>query len=182
VAVLPSRAAVRSLDTALAPVRELSGAPHWVPPERWHITLAFLGEVDADLVDRLATTIGTSLTSVGGTPTICLVGAGAFPDRGAPRVLWAGVDGDTQRLSSLARRVRAAARRARVAVPRAPFRPHLTVGRWRDGDPADRSLAERLAEHRGPSFAVRRVALIRSHLGPRPAYEVLCSFAVRAGD
>ncbi|HEU5241008.1 MAG TPA: 2'-5' RNA ligase family protein, partial [Ornithinibacter sp.] len=32
-------------DAALAPVRAANPDLRWVPPERWHLTLAFYGEV-----------------------------------------------------------------------------------------------------------------------------------------
>jgi 2'-5' RNA ligase len=58
-------------------------------------------------------------------------GVGFFPDRGAPHVIWAGLV-----LPPAVRELQAGCERAAVAAGFAPegraFRPHLTLGRWRD--------------------------------------------------
>lgn len=113
-----------------------------------------------------------------------LAGAGTFPPRGAPRVLWVGVASGSgteaaAELSTLDRTARAVARAARSAgleVERRPFRPHLTVGRWRPADPADRGVVDALTGYRGPPFRVAEVALVRSHPGPAPRHEPVAAW------
>ena len=43
----PPAGALTELDRALTQLREAPGAPRWTPPERWHLTLLFLGAVPA---------------------------------------------------------------------------------------------------------------------------------------
>jgi 2'-5' RNA ligase len=57
-----------------------------------------------------------------------------------------------------------------------PFRPHLTIGRWRPGAPADGDLMDRLAGYRGPQWPVRAVELLESHLGAQPRYDALATW------
>lgn len=144
--------------------------------------MAFLGEVDESRVDRLAAAVAAA-TGSGRAVRLRLSGAGTFPPRGAPRVLWAGVAGSTDdapgELAQLGRTARAVGRAARsvgIPVERKPFRPHLTLGRWRRGDPADRAVAGQLACYLGPPFDVAEIVLMRSRLGPDPRHERLLSW------
>jgi len=107
-----------------------------------------------------------------------LAGAGRFGSRRRPAVCWAGLAGDVGELTALAGRLAGAARGAGLPVEDRPFRAHLTVGRWRPGQPADGDLPERLAGHRGPVWPVTEVLLWRSHLGPEPRYEQVTGWPV----
>jgi 2'-5' RNA ligase len=133
-------------------------------------------------VDRLGAELVTAHIPAPQAPRLRLAGAGMFPARGAPRVLWMGVsgvaDGDLDRLGRLARAVARGARAAGVPVERRPYRPHLTLGRWRPADRADRAVAEPLADYAGPPFDLTEAVLFRSHLGPRARHERLLTWPV----
>ncbi|HVX42618.1 MAG TPA: RNA 2',3'-cyclic phosphodiesterase [Mycobacteriales bacterium] len=173
VGVVPSDEALRHLEAAVTALHGRAGEPRWTPSERWHITLSFLGEVAESVEERLRRELaGVQVKRFG----LHIAGAGTFPPRGAPAVLWAGIGGDVEKLSRLARSTRQAARRARLPREDKPFRPHLTLGRWRPKDIADRGIVEELAGYGGPAFAVRQIRLLRSHLGPKPRYETIDSF------
>ena len=58
VAVWPSARAIADLAEAVAALRLDGVAPRWLPDSRWHVTLAFLGEVDEATVPRLRTGLG----------------------------------------------------------------------------------------------------------------------------
>ena len=110
--------------------------------------------------------------------TLRLAGGGRFGSPRRPQVAWAGLEGDVEPLVDLARRLAAVARSLRLAVEERPFRPHLTLGRWRAGRPADGSVVDRLADYRGPSWPVTEVALLDSHLGPEPRYETVAAWPI----
>ncbi len=48
VALMLPRVVVEQVDLALDPVRTGSAELRWQSPDRWHITLAFLGDRDVD--------------------------------------------------------------------------------------------------------------------------------------
>ncbi len=176
-AVDPPDDARADLAAALEPVRGLPGAPRWTPPERWHLTLLFLGAVpDRQVADLVAALGPHVLAALPGR--LRLAGAGRFGSPRRPQVAWIGLDGDVTTLTHLARRLAAEARRLRLEVEDRPFRPHLTVGRWRPGRPADGAVIDRLAGYRGPEWPVREVRLLESHLGPKPTYDVLATWPV----
>jgi 2'-5' RNA ligase len=159
----------------LAPLRDAPGGPHWIPPERWHLTLLFLGTVAADRVASLTAAAGPAVAAAP-PMTLRLAGGGRFGSRRRPQGAWAGVDGDVGPLTELAGRLARAARRLRLPVEDRPFRPHLTLGRWRPGPAADGDLMDRLAGYRGPDWPVTAVQLVQSHLGPAPRYDALATW------
>ncbi len=159
-----------------------------VPPGRWHLTLAFLGDVDdlkaGDAVAAVGDAVAGWRDAGGQPPRLGVAGGGRF-GRGRFTVLWAGVDGAVPDLDDLASRLGRALRRARLPVDRKPFRAHLTLAR-----PGDRlapgALAADLAAldaYRGPSWQLTDLHLVRSHLGPDPRYETVAvvSLAAAAG-
>jgi RNA 2',3'-cyclic 3'-phosphodiesterase len=158
-------------------VRGAPGEPRWIPPDRWHLTLLFLGTVPAD---RLPLLVTAAAPEVAATPpmTLRLAGAGRFGALRRPQVAWAGLDGDVRPLIDLAGRLAAAARALGLPVEDRPFRAHLTLGRWRPRQPADGALPERLADYHGPEWPVTDVRLLESHLGPSPRYETVAAWPV----
>ena len=110
--------------------------------------------------------------------TLWLAGGGRFGSLRRPQVAWAGLEGDVAPLVDLADRLAAAARGLGLAVEDRPFRPHLTLGRWRPRAPADGALTGRLGDYRGPAWPVTEVRLLESHLGPKPTYETVAAWPV----
>jgi 2'-5' RNA ligase len=153
VAVRPPPAAVDHLRAAL---------PAWPSaPERWHLTLAFLGELDDPVALEPAL---AGVCAVHAPLRLRLAGSGTF---GAGGPVWVGVEGDRARLTALAGAVAQACRDAGVDVERRPYRPHLTVGRRRRPDPG------LLAAYAGPSWTAGEVELVVSRLGPPVEHQVV---------
>ncbi len=176
-AVDPPAPAREHLAAALAGLQGAPGEPRWTTPERWHLTLLFLGAVP----DRQVSDLGAALApevAAGAPRRLRLADAGRFGSTRRPQVAWIGLDGDVTALGDLAARCAAVARRLRLEVEDRPFRPHLTVGRWRPGHPADGALLDRLAGYRGPEWPVGAVRLYESRLGRTPAYEELATWPV----
>ena len=107
-----------------------------------------------------------------------LAGGGRFGSARRPQVAWAGLDGDVAALVALAGQLGVVARGLGLEVEDRPFRPHLTLGRWRPGRPADGHLPDRLAGYRGPVWPLREVRLLESHLGAAVRYEPLATWSV----
>ena len=140
----------------------------WVRPEGVHLTLRFLGEVD-EARDRSARPAWQDAVASVSRFQLRLSGLGRFPDRGAPRVLWMGVE-ETEpggALATLAETLEGVARELGWTAETRAFRPHMTLARrTRGGRPDDPT-----ARQAGESAAgwVREVTLIRSRLEPRGA-------------
>jgi RNA 2',3'-cyclic 3'-phosphodiesterase len=111
-----------------------------------------------------------------------LAGAGTFPARGDPRVLWVGVDGDVEQLAVLADAAADAGRSVGIDVDRRAYRPHVTVGRWPFSAHGDRKIANALGNYAGPHFTAGEVVLMRSHHGAAPRYETVAAWGGAPGD
>jgi 2'-5' RNA ligase len=172
VAVVPPPAALAASAEVVAALRGTYAGVTWVPPERMHVTLAFLGEVTDDVAARVGAGLADAVRDV---PPFALrvAGGGAFPRAARPNVLWAGITGDVEALDVLARKAFRAARAAGVAIERAPYVPHLTVARVRRRDLDGRAAVAALDAVRGEPWEVTEAVLMRSHLGPTPSYEPL---------
>lgn len=156
VALRPPEHVLAHADDALAPVRLAHPDLRWVPASRWHLTLAFYGEIPDDKVEGTVEMVERRLRDKAAC-SLAFRGAGVF----ARRALWLGVDGEVDRLRVVARA---------VTFERRPYRPHLTVARLRgSSDPAP--AAARLHDYVGPTWRADTVHLVRSHLGPSPTYE-----------
>jgi 2'-5' RNA ligase len=133
--------------------------------------------VPADAVAPLCAAVAPAVAAAP-PMTLQLAGGGRFGSRRRPTVCWAGVAGDVDGLIALAVRLAASARSVGLPVEDRPFRAHLTLGRWRAGQPADGDLPDRLAAAAGPRWPVRELVLWRSHLGPVPRYDRLAAWPV----
>jgi 2'-5' RNA ligase len=128
------------------------------PIDRWHITLAFLGEVAAERLPEVERALDGVTVPRG--VVLRLRGGGRF-SRGRSTVLWAGVEGD---LAALHRDVS-----VRLGLEEREFTPHLTVA-YKD-DPVVR-LA--LHGYAGPPWPLREIALV--HSVPGEGYVTLKSW------
>lgn len=161
VAVWPSPSAVTALADEIDRARPGLTALdlRWQPPQRWHLTLAFLGPADPDHAARRLARV--PLPAPG---PVRLAGSGTFGP-----VLWVGVEHGPW-LSPLARAVQEV-----LHVEDRRFRAHVTVarGRGRSAAADARTAAPALAGHAGPTWVPDRLTLVRSVTGPRPRYDVV---------
>ncbi len=182
VAVTPPPDALTELEQAVAPLR--SGWPRlrWVGQDRWHVTLAFLGDVDEARLDGLR----ARLERAAGRhrPAEVRIGqGGAFPSAARARVLCAHLAGQQEELEALgklAASVAAGARRA-GAPPGDEgrrYRPHVTLARSRE--PVDLcALVDALRGFSGSAWQADRVNLVLSHTGPPSSHETIASWPLR---
>ncbi len=166
-----------ALAVHLAGYRRLHPGLRWVAEANLHLTMKFLGNVEVDRVSEMVRATGRACQS---HPPfeIRLRGWGIFPPRGAPRVLWLGVDSGLAELERLARDVdRQLAKRGIPAETRPPS-PHLTVARWpreMSGGAGGAHLRPTgLPELDLDRFRLSSLAFMRSELRPGgPVYERL---------
>ena len=166
----PLRAAVRDSTSRLR--RENTGV-RWVPAENMHLTLKFLGEV----TERELREVEDAAAAVAKDHPpfeLSLGTIGGFPNLSRPRVVWIGLQGETEPLRLLASRLEDLLERKGFARERRPFRAHLTLGRARRPGPVAGASSVAVPTR---SFAVEKVVVMESQLRPQGAqYRVVSSF------
>lgn len=162
-----------------------------LPPARWvakaafHVTLAFLGEVEAAAVAPLAQALSERLEQEGGFQAH-FAQVGTFPVSGPVRVVWVGLE-PAARCARLAELARDAVVSVALSFDAKAFRSHVTLARCDPPWPAHlRTDLARLSANSvvGPAgFPVvcDRVTLFSSRLQPGgPTYHVEAEFLLRA--
>lgn len=125
---LPVSEAIREGCRALQDKgREQGLSMRWCRPEQMHLTLVFLGKIDAsrlNALEHMLRSIMARTASFG----LEISGLGIFPKSGKPRVLWAGIS-EEQALMRLQGILSEEVGKLGIPVEKRPYRPHLTLAR-----------------------------------------------------
>ncbi len=134
--VLPAQGKEALTRTICALRQEISTGVRWVDPSGIHLTLKFLGNIRPNFTEQVfeAMTQASQINDSGALQ-LGLSQLGVFTNPRRPRVLWAGFQGDPTALAGLQVGVEEAADRMGFAPEQRPYRPHLTLGRVREGVP-----------------------------------------------
>lgn len=190
----PQKRALSDLQSRLKRERG-SNAIRWTAPENIHLTLKFLGNVDADMMLDLQGAVADACT--GASPFVLkLGGVGAFPNINRANVVWIGVQGDIEAATKLAQNIDEACAALGFPHEERPFSPHLTLGRVnRDASPRDRQgisemitnaaarELEPLQRSKGHVLRVERVSVMKSELSSGGSkYTRLSGITLRSED
>jgi len=182
VALTPPQDALAELDAVVAPLRPAWAGLRWASAERWHVTLAFLGQVDESRLDGLRERIERAAGRHNAL-RLRIGRGGAFPSAGRARVLCAHIAGEPavlKSLGALASSVAAGARRSGAPPPDEGrrYRPHLTLARCRQ--PVNlKPLVESLSGFAGREWDATQVELILSKTSPQPSYQTISAWPLR---
>jgi len=146
-ALMPEVATVAALAHAAAPLPEIRGRP--VPRSNYHVTLVFVGQVDAA---GLAACIAAGGRVDGRAFTLDFTSAGSFP---RARVGWLAPTHTPAALATLVADLRSALAAAGVGHDPKPFRCHLTIARDICGPLAAQAVSP-------VAWPVREFALVES--------------------
>ena len=150
-----TRTRLQRLATGLAGAR-------WLPPENYHLTLRFLGEMPGHRADEL----DDALAALRGRAfTLQIAGVGVFEKAGRAQALWAGIERNPQ-LEHLQTKIETAIQRIGFEPERRRYNPHITLARLDNSPPA--KLVEWVQAHnllRADPVRVEHFTLFSSQLG-----------------
>lgn len=153
---------VSAIDEAVAPLRDRYQQLRWTRPDAWHVTLAFLGDVEAGRVEAVEAAVRTAVDDVATGPVAVRLGAPGHFNR---RVLWLAVEDEPDgALASLGAAVQRRLVAAALPCDEKPVHPHVTLARTRGRERVPRGAQDDLPHVEG-SWEVESVSVLRSHLG-----------------
>jgi len=138
----------------------------WERPEKLHLTLKFLGNINADILDGLRTSM-SEIASRHHRFKLQLSGSGVFPSKSRPRILWIGVDDRSGAVAPVHSEIEDVCHRLGFEREKRTFRPHLTIARIKEPH-ASAALADRHLKTKiePVEFEVAEVVIYESKLQP----------------
>ena len=180
-AINPPADVRRRVWEAAAPLRDIAPEVAWIPEDKIHLTLKFIGDVPETAIDPLVSSM-TDTARTHAAPMARLATVGAFPNFRKPRVIWMGMDQEP-RLELLHHDVELACDKLGYELEGRPYRPHLTLARVRKPLDDDTRKALRTSARRirfTDEFHARTIDVMQSQPGPGGSkYIVLASAPMR---
>ena len=134
----------------------------WIESRNLHITLKFIGETDEENLKKLKDVVeATARKTSNFKLNVC--GQGAFPKKERAKVLWLGVDGETNILADLNKRLERRLEKAGFERDAQKFNPHLTIARLREPRASQDLVAAHFsAKFETAKFKVSEIAIYES--------------------
>jgi 2'-5' RNA ligase len=169
-AALPIPDPAREEVAALLAQLRASGWPvRWIGDEGLHVTLKFYGEVAPERLEVIEESVRLAARGTGPLP-LRLDELGAFPSAQYARVLWLGLEGPPA-LELLQDRLERSGEAIGFPPEGRPFRPHVTLGRVREGHRIPANALDEYEVEKLPLLA-EELVLYESLLSPQgPRYE-----------
>lgn len=169
----------KQLHSKILPLKEELPFHRWVHPDDYHITLAFLGNAEREMLEKSIQLISETLQKET-TFSLCFEGLGTFGSKETPRIFWLGL-GEQERLYEVRNTVFLACEEAGFSLEKRPFHPHVTIARkWKGNHPFNHHnlQKENPFDLERISFVANEIVLYQTHLDREPKYEVVQSFII----
>ena len=154
----------------------------WVKVENIHLTIVFLGSVTEETIVGVKQKAG-SIAERFSAFQIRLNRVGVFPNWRKPRVLWIGLDGEIGGLSDLRDELQGALEEFGFKPENRPFRPHLTLGRFKGTVNRAEELKwilDRFHDISSDNHYLKELVLFKSDLRPAgPIYTKMAAWPLK---
>jgi len=144
-----------------------------VEPENIHVTLKFLGNIPANMVDD----VHEEMRKIDFAPfDIRIEGLGVFPNPRNIRVVWTAIKDGADELRNIHKQLESNLRNLGFSSDPKGFSPHLTIARVRTGRNKNEltRIIEQMSKHEIGVIKARCLRLKKSVLTPKgPIYSVL---------
>ena len=156
----------------------------WTKPEQFHVTLKFLGDVEASRVSALVESVRAycrQLTKL----ELCAKRIGFFPSERKPRAIWAGTSDPAGLLPKLYETVHVATCEFATERKEEKFTGHITLARVRNLNKADgrrlQELAAQMKERRFGKWTGDHIEIVQSQLSSAGAHYIVLA-KIELGD
>lgn len=117
------------IANALKPFKKIATPIRWVKPENWHLTIKFIGEVDAEKKGKITEILKRTRFQI--QPfEIVISGFGKFGRGNDLTIFWAGIE-ENETLKNIYTQVEDVLEKIKISREIREFKPHLTIGRNR---------------------------------------------------
>jgi 2'-5' RNA ligase len=130
---------------------------HYVPRDRFHLTLKFIGDVPGQFQKDIEAAIDPIDVHAFLLP---IEGLGSFPPKGHPHAVWAGCSSAHPRLFQLHKRIEDALFNIGIEPEKRIYHPHITIARVNHA--ADETVKQFLKRH--PDFGAAPFKVEAFHL------------------
>lgn len=156
------RSELSSLEVCL---KKSNADVKWVSPDSIHLTLKFLGNIDARQIKEIEAMLAE--TGARFSPfTLSLKDIGAFPDMSRPRVIWVGIDNGVSESCAIAGAIEDGCEKIGIPKEERVFHPHLTLGRVKSLKNCDKlkALVDNNSFELNSTADIGRLTLLKSQL------------------
>lgn len=146
--------------------QKIQGA-RFVPPEQLHVTLHFFAALSPEetvAVREVARMVAARAQKF----WLSFEGIGFFPNSLRPRVMWLGISEGSEQCATLHEALGKALQARRIPCETRPFRPHLTLARFKTDCRVGKVVSEYF-DYKADRFVVEAMVLFQSQLTPRGA-------------
>lgn len=145
----------------------------WIAPENLHLTLKFIGSVDAEKVELISEKVAKAAVSFSAF-TVKTTNFGFFPNSKRARIFWLGLT--NQHLTDLAKVLENNLAELGYQPEKRPFQPHITLVRFKQPQKLAPDIEQKLPQL-NISFTINELILFSSQLKPTGAeYQALRRF------
>jgi len=147
----------------------------WVNPQNIHLTLKFLGNISAEMIENVKTVLDSAGSKFNAF-RITISGLGGFPGTSSPRVIWVGIRDGQDSIKAIHSLLEDELERFGFEKDKRPYSAHLTIGRVRSLKNKQnlKSAMEECARLSLAHLDVDHITLFQSTLTPKgPTYTPL---------
>ena len=148
----------------------------YISPENMHLTLKFMGNIDYYLLPEIRDIL-TRSAQYAKPIRLSLKGIGAFPNSRSPKIIWAGINGETQKLATLHTKLEQGLSNIGIPEEKREFHGHLTLARIKRNRLSAQKFERVIQQTRqfeSVKFTADRLILFQSILMPEgPIYKEL---------
>ena len=151
----------------------------WTSIDNIHITLAFLGDTQENLINDISIMLAEKCGG-NGKFSLTLKGCGLFRNFSDPRIIWTGIE-PSDRLIQLNKSIMDGLKVLNIKMEDRPYNPHLTLGRIKHLNDKDllKSLIDRFQNTELQAVSLSEVILYESILlQSGPIYKPLAKFTL----